>query len=199
MLRSDRRSFFAFLLLNEMKQLLKGLVLGLQDEKMKPEEKCVLLVKKIEEIFHEGINLSDTVLDYIDSTFSNPSIKELEDIICDELNCEKDPLIELLFFPDESIQIQLEDLLESEDFKKQDEENILNYLLSKKLETSIHFPDNRGSLKLTMPNSAAGKFISRLNISKKPDKRLVEVIDRFVSNSSGYRADVHPGSSETPR
>ncbi len=66
--------------------------------KTKPNEKCVLLAKKIEEILRHGLNLSHDVLHYIDSTFSNPSVKELETVINDESDCEKDSLLELIFF-----------------------------------------------------------------------------------------------------
>lgn len=61
-------------------------------------EKCVLLAKKIEKILINGLNLSNDVLHYIDSTFSNPSVKELEALINDASDCEKDSLLELIFF-----------------------------------------------------------------------------------------------------
>jgi len=62
------------------------------------DKKCFLLAGKIERIFRDGFVLSDDIMHYIDSTFSNPSINELEEIIYDEHNCERDPLIELIFF-----------------------------------------------------------------------------------------------------
>ena len=148
---------------------------------MESDTRCSLLAKGIATILQENLQLSNGVLGYIDSTFSHPSVKELEKIISDESNCEKDSLIELIFFPDESIQIQLEDLLKSKDFQKKDEEKVLKYLLAQKLETTIHFPDNRGSLKLTMPNAVVVQFVHRLNITKKPDKQLIESINKHVS------------------
>ena len=88
-------------------------------QKVKPDDrKYLLLAEKIEQIFREGFVLSDDITHYIDSTFSNPSINELEEIINDEHNCERDSLIELLFFPDDSMQVKLEEFLESEDFKR---------------------------------------------------------------------------------
>lgn len=88
----------------------------------------MLLVNKIEEIFQNGITLSIDVLHYIDSTFSNPSIKELEKITRDDTNCEKDTLVALIFSPDISIQTQLEDLLEKQNYQKHDQEKALKYL-----------------------------------------------------------------------
>lgn len=122
-------------------------------------KKCFLLAEKIERIFRDGFVLSDDVMHYIDSTFSNPSINELEEIIYDEHNCERDPLIELIFFPDEPAQIKLEEFLESKDFKKEDEEKVINYILNKKLVTTIHFPDNKGSIKFIVPELSALQFV----------------------------------------
>ena len=145
--------------------------------------KCFLLAEKIKQIFRDGFVLSSNIMHYIDSTFSNPSINELEEIINDEHNCERDPLVELLFFPDESVQIKLEELLEKEDFKKNDEEKVLSYILDKKLAATICFPESEGSFKFVVPKSSVIQFISRLNISRKPNKRLLKAIDKFVSDN----------------
>ena len=147
------------------------------------DRKCFLLAEKIKNIFRDGFLLSSTIMHYIDSTFSNPSINELEEIINDEHNCERDPLVELLFFPDESVQIELEELLEKEDFKKKDEEKVLSYIFNKKIVTTIRFPESKDSLKFFVPKSSAIQFISRLNISRKLNKRLLKAIDKFVSDN----------------
>lgn len=151
---------------------------------MESDQRCSLLAQRIKKILRQGLQLSRDVLRYLDSTFSDPSGKELEKIIDNESDCEKNSLLELVFFPDETIQIQLEDFLESANFQKTDEKKVLNYLLAQKLETTIHFPDNRGSLKLTMPRSVAAQFVNRLNVSRKPDKRLIEAINKHVSEKS---------------
>jgi len=152
-------------------------------QKIKSEEKkCLLLAEKIEQIFRNGFVLRDDIMHYIDSTFSNPSLNEFKEIIYDEDNCEREPLFELLFFPDELVQIKLEELIESKDFKKEDEEKVINYILNKKLVTTIHFPENKGSIKFIVPELSALQFVSRLNISRKLNKRLLEAINKFVSD-----------------
>ncbi|MBC2695632.1 MAG: hypothetical protein HF982_10240 [Desulfobacteraceae bacterium] len=146
------------------------------------DKKCFLLAEKIERIFRDGFILSDDIMHYINSTFSNPSINELEEIIYDKHNCERDPVIELIFFPDELVQIKLEEFLESKDFKKKDEEKILSYMLNKKLVTTIRFSESKDLLNFFVPKSSTIKFISRLNISRKLNKRLLKAIDKFVSD-----------------
>jgi len=148
------------------------------------DKKCFLLAGKLERIFRVGFVLNSDVMHYIDSTFLNPSINELEKIIHDEHNCERDPLIELIFFPDELVQIKLEEFLESKDFKKEDEEKIIDYILNKKLVTTIHSPDNKGSIKFIVPELSALQFVFRLHISRKLNKRLFKAINKFVTEKS---------------
>ncbi|MDF1593464.1 MAG: hypothetical protein P1P89_18295 [Desulfobacterales bacterium] len=134
----------------------------------------------IEIIWQQGLALTPEAQHYIDSTFSNPTLPELEAILCDESNCEKDSLLELIFFPDQALQVQLEALLESHDFAPEDEEKVSRALRAKGLQTTLLFSDNRGSLALAVPDWVIGRFISRLNIAKKPDPALVDAIRRYV-------------------
>jgi len=134
----------------------------------------------IEMLWRQGLALTPDAQHYIDSTFSNPSVRELEEILGDESNCERDSLLELIFFPDQTLQVQLEDLLESHDFGREDEEKLTRALTAKRLQTTLLFPAGRGSLPLAVPEWVIGHFISRLNISKKPDPALVDAIRRYV-------------------
>jgi len=148
---------------------------------MNADEKCILLAERIVEILGEGIHLSSDVMHFIDSTFSSPCINELEKIIADNSDCERDSLIELIFFPGEEIQAKLEDLLTSHNYCREDENKVLDYLSSGQIESTIHFPDNKGVLHVKMPYEAAGRFLTRLNIHKKIDKRISAAIDNYVS------------------
>ena len=134
----------------------------------------------IETIWKKGLTLTPDALHYIDSTFSSPSLQELGGILCDESNCEKDSLLELIFFPDQSLQVQLEDLLEICDFRAEDEAKISRSLGAKRLQTFLIFPGGRGRLDLAVPDWAIDRFLSRLNISKKLEPALVDAIRRHV-------------------
>lgn len=138
--------------------------------------KFKLLADKILEILEEGILLSDEVIQYIDSTFSNPTVEELEEILQDDSNCEKDSLIELLFFPDERLQCQLEDLLESQHFEAQDRKKVSGFLCRNPLVVAFKFPDEKGSFSLEIPETVAHQFVKRLNISKQINRNLLLTI-----------------------
>ena len=148
---------------------------------MDADEKCILLAERIAKILKEGIHLSGDVMHFIDSTFSSPCINELEKIIADNSDCERDSLIELIFFPDEEIQAKLEDLLESHNYCREDEKKVLDYLCSGQIESTIHFPDNKGALSVKMPYEAAGRFLTRLNIHRNIDEKISAAIDTGVS------------------
>ena len=143
---------------------------------MKPEDKCEVIAAKIKHILGEGVDLSEDVVHYIDSTFSNPTVKELETILADDANCEKDTLLELLFFPGESMQIQLEKTLERHKPQNEDKNKILACLCADPLQVEFRFEDDRGTLKLPIPEDIARQLIARLNISKHLDARLIESI-----------------------
>ncbi len=148
---------------------------------MNADEKCILLAERIVKILREGIHLNSDVMHFIDSTFSSPCINELEKIIADNSDCERDFLIELIFFPDEEIQTRLEDLLESHNYCKEDEKKVLDCLSSGEIESTIHFPDNKGALSVKMPDEAAGRFLARLNIHRNIDEKISAAIDKGVS------------------
>lgn len=150
---------------------------------MNQESACELLADKIREIFQHGIKITDDVKHYIDSTFSCSCDTGLEKILNDESDTEKEPLIELLFFPDESIQVQLEGILESYNFENKDMEKILEYLIQKI--SVIGFQDTPGfnNFNFLIPRWAAAQFISRLNICRKINPLIIQAVDNYVESS----------------
>ncbi len=151
--------------------------------KMPNPDKSALLADEILKILSNGLTLGSDVIHYIDSTFSNPSIEELKDILQDDTNCEKDSLVELLFFPDMQLQYQLEELLENEAFEKEDEKEVQDHLCRRPLELEFHFPEDGGSFSLGIPEAVAHQFIKRLNISKQIDRHLLLTIkDNTTAN-----------------
>lgn len=144
------------------------------------DSRCSQLTRKIEDVLLEGLLLNHDAMHFINSTFSNPTVKALEKIISDETNYEKDPFLALVFFPDESIQVKLEGLLEDGCFNNEEEKNILNYFLLQKTEAEICFPGVKDSLRIKVPDFAVRQFISHLNITMRLDSTLSEAINRDV-------------------
>jgi len=153
-------------------------------------KRCRLLAEKIAAIFKNGLTLNRETRHFIDSTFSSPSSEELVRILKDPSGCEAESLRELVFFPNETMQVELEELLERYPFETKDEGIILNALYSKPLATTLVFSKAREKLSLEIPRASAARFISRLNISKKIDRRLIEVMDQHLDKKYRTRFKV---------
>lgn len=157
---------------------------------MDSEEKCNQFADEIRKILGNGITLSSEVIHYINSTFSNPTTPELQTILHDDSNCEKDSLMELLLFPDEPMQLQLEALLEGLRFQEADENSILDDLLQEPVPVAIRFPEDRGSLHLMVTEDVACQFISRLNIAKHLNPALLEALNHYEDENISNRIKV---------
>jgi len=154
------------------------------------ESKNKQLADKIVDILQSGLTLNADTLHYIDSTFSNPSIGELEELLQDESSCETDSLIELLFFPDESVQMQLEEMLGETRLQKQDEQEIQDLVCTKAFQTRIRFPDDRGTLGMEVTPSNVTQFIMRLNLLKCLNPKLSASIAEYVPATFQTRCKV---------
>ena len=159
---------------------------------MNTEEKCRQLADEIRKILNRGITLGEDVIHYIDSTFSNPSIEELQAILQDDSNCEKDSLMELLFFPDETMQLELEEMLESYRLGEPDEDMVKDALCRESVQVMIRFPEDRGTIELVLPQEVAPGFIARLHIAKHLDGKLREVINKRAAEdaANGYKVKI---------
>ncbi len=157
---------------------------------MESDDKCELLAGELQKILCGGITLSSGVIHYIDSTFSNPTTTELQALLHDDSNCEKDSLTELLLFPDETMQLQLERLLEGLYFQQEDEKSVLDDLLQVPMQVAIRFPGDRGSFHLLVTEDLARQFIARLNISKHLNPDLLEALNHYENENISNRIKV---------
>jgi hypothetical protein len=154
------------------------------------ESKNKQVAEKIIAILQGGLTLNADTQHYIDSTFSNPSIDEFEALLQDESSCETDSLLELLFFPDESTQLELEGIIENTHFRQRDEQEIQKRVCSTSFNALIRFADDRGSLERMVTPSNAQQFIERLNLSRSLNPKLRLAIARYVHQELQTRCKV---------
>jgi len=148
------------------------------------------VAEKIIAILQNGLTLNAATQHYIDSTFSNPSVDEFKELLQDESSCETDSLMELLFFPDESVQLELEGVIEDTHYQRRDEQEIQKRVCSTSLQTQIRFSDGRGKLEMRVAPSNAAQFIERLNLSRCLDPKLRSAIARHVHRGLQTRCKV---------
>lgn len=154
------------------------------------EERDLKGAGKIEEVFQNGFSLDGKVLHFIDSTFSNPSKEEIEKILTGESDFEKETLLKLIFFPDESIRIFLEEFLEEEDIREEDVVRIIGYLSASEIQSKIIFPDERGTIKVQVPPAVLGEFADHLNMHRKLHDKLAEAVKCIAGDRSRTLAKV---------
>lgn len=148
-------------------------------EVMAAMEKYLLIARNIETILQKGLRIDQSVQHYIDSTFSNPTLKELQEIIRDDTHPDGETLIELLFFPDESVKIQIEGLLENEPLAPEAEETLIAAVRA--AQETVNFCFDTGEI-LSVPTSesAIRRFISRLNLFRVLEPGITAAIDQYV-------------------
>ena len=59
---------------------------------------CILLADRIEAIFDRGMRVNRNICYFIDSTYGCDAIKALGAVVRDNGDCERDALLDLLFF-----------------------------------------------------------------------------------------------------
>jgi len=140
------------------------------------------LVGKIEELLRAGIEVGPDLLGYIDATFSNPSVKDLEVIVADESDPEREGLLELIFFPDEPMQQKLEELLpEAGGLGQGDVDAIAADLSTRRIHTALVFSDWRDRLAVDFPPALVTTFLQRLNLTRRIEPRLARAISTHVA------------------
>jgi hypothetical protein len=145
------------------------------------DEKNRELAFRIAGILEKGLILDDRVLHFMDTTFGSFSLENMAEIFQDEDLCERESFLELIFFPDESIQVQIEGLLWAEDYTEKDEEAVVDILVSRIQSVKLYFPELPGILEIAFSRESARRFVSRLKISNTPDKELIRSVKKAVN------------------
>ena len=151
---------------------------------------CMLLADRIKAIFDRGMRVNRNVCQFIDSTYGCASIKALGAVVRDNGDCDRDALLDLLFFPDETVQMGIEDLLIDYDFQKPDALKVAAHLAGRNLAPIFSFSEYDQTLKIKMPAFCADQLLIRLKIWKKLDHQLFCAICRLMTEDSQKQAMV---------
>jgi len=144
------------------------------------DEKNRELAFRIAGILEKGLILDDRVLHFMDTTFGSFLPGNVEEVIQGEDCCEREPLLELIFFPDELIQVQVEEILCAKDYTEKDEAGIIDSLVSRIQSVELYFPESPEKLEIAFSRESAMRFVSRLKISSTPDKELISSVKKVV-------------------
>lgn len=169
-----------------------------------PAENAIAL--RIRDILARGADLSPEVMRFIDSTFSDPSAAELAVILGSDADSERDSLLELLFSPDESIQLELEEFLVTKGSRGLKEEGrVVERICRPPLTAAFRLPENRGVVNVAVTPRLARRFVYQLKIDRLiPESVAADIESRLTGRDRlrlrvllrGARFDFSPSNTD---
>ncbi|BBO77355.1 hypothetical protein DSCW_47720 [Desulfosarcina widdelii] len=143
------------------------------------------LFSRIVDALKKGGALNDEILDYVDAALFTPEPDRLSAFLADDEDSERDTLLDLIFYPDRMVQIDLEPILASGRYSAEDERTILESLLAITIEPFIRLPDGRLLTRIQLPDFIRTRYLERLNITWQLPAGLAAAIDKGVSAVMG--------------
>ena len=157
---------------------------------MNIEQKFRHAAKKTAEILAKGLPINWETLHFIESTFSVTSARDIRTILGNTGHDDREMLVNILLFPDEATQVLLEPFLENMTFTAKDIETLAETVISLSPRVRFVYPDNGEYLSFSPLVLEIHQFISRLNLSSQPDKRLLSVIVNMGDESRYFKTRV---------
>ena len=145
------------------------------------------LAARISEIFEAGLDVPAEVVGFIESTLADPSPEGVAAFLHDPEDSEADTLAELIFFPDEAVQMALEDHLTAAGFTPADQPAIAAALGDRSRSVRLRFPGGGTPVTVPLSPSSAEAFVARLHIDCHPDDRISEAIAGVGASADGPR------------
>lgn len=143
------------------------------------------LFSQIVDALKKGGDLTDEILNYVDAALFTPEPERLSTFLADEENSERDTLLDLIFYPDRTVQIDLEPILSSGHYSPEDERAVLGRLLACAIAPPIRWPDGRRLIRVQVPDFIRIRYLARLNVTWQLPADLAAAIDNGVSAAMG--------------
>ena len=140
-----------------------------------------------------GMELSEEVRRFVEATFGDDSATTIETLISDQSSADRDSLLDLLFFPDQALQMAIEPLLETLRLQDEDVIPLADRFRIEPVTTFLRMPEANARIPLSMPEFAIDPFLARLNLAWQPADRLLATLDRIDARPLSSVADNHEG------
>ncbi|MGM0452286.1 MAG: hypothetical protein ACQERN_03870 [Thermodesulfobacteriota bacterium] len=150
------------------------------DNKIKP------FAEAIGALLTDGIGLTGDVLHYLNSVAGVQSPDELETLLTGAEDCDGQSLYELIFFPDETQQIQIEPWTANAAFTAAEVNGLIERLRKSNVEATLHFPESEGSCRIHVPADAVSMFIRRLHLDRPIDSQVDTAMAGHIESRAMY-------------
>jgi len=153
-------------------------------------EKCRRLADEILSCLEGGLTIDRHARQYIDACLPGISLEEMSRRIGDSPDVEIAPLLDLIFFPDEAIQVRLEPMFEKEVYDVSDEAKVAALLGTRPILATLRAPGTRDTVQLRIPSPVLEPFVRRLGITRRIPPRLARTISGIHGPETALRLKV---------
>jgi hypothetical protein len=124
----------------------------------------------------DGIPLTGDVRSFMTATFGDASADTLQTLLSDESSAERDSLLDLVFFPDQALQLAIEPVLERHGLTEEAVRLIAARLKAAPVATGLRLPGVADLVPTVMPAFLVDAFLARLNLTWQPAAVLIELM-----------------------
>ncbi|MFO7708579.1 MAG: hypothetical protein R6V84_10435 [Desulfobacterales bacterium] len=124
--------------------------------------------------------VSTDLLGFIESTLSISRAGDLASALADASGAEYESVAALLFFPDEALQLEIEETLAGRALTFEDEQRLALRLAEHPPRVTFDFPGGRGRLRLEMRPERVREFLTHLRLTRPVPKELADAIDALA-------------------
>ena len=140
-----------------------------------------------------GVALTEPVRRFMEATFGDASPDALQALLDDESDAERDSLLDLLFFPDETLQAALEPILAKRALSTEDVARLTARLKTAPAMARLLFPGSQASVAAALPIFGVDAFLSRLNLTWQPAAKLEAVLEQVDARPLSPEGDARDG------
>lgn len=148
------------------------------------------LADTIAEILSEKIQAGPDVVEYIDSIVGDADIEQVQSLIKDNNSTERESLVELIFFPDTAIQVQLEEMLPANGCTSAGVAAVAAELASRNITATVPLGDTGRALDVRVDRTVIDPFLTRLNLDYAADAELDRTMAEVLPVSQRLEAKV---------
>lgn len=123
------------------------------------------LLSPIAAALEAGGQIGPDILDYIASSLFDPDPGRLAAFLGDDSDSERDSLLDLIFYPDQALQLTLEPLLAAAGCTVADETALGERLMDRFIDAPVRLPDGRLLVTVRLPDFIKLQFLARINVT----------------------------------
>jgi hypothetical protein len=140
-----------------------------------------------------GIELTEQVCHFMAATFGDASPATLQNLLNDESDAERDSLLDLLYFPDHTLQTAIEPALQRNPPTAADVTRLARRLKAKPATARFLFPGSDVAIPAKLPISGVDAFLCRLNLTWQPVAALETALEGVDGRALSRKGDPQDG------